>query len=229
MGIHAGQSFSTAVKHYENFDQSVAFKLCLENYTNQHLKDPHYVDHSGQVYDRPQPVAPNMAELMTGHQGDLSGVSGVVSWDIGDTGKMLVLLYDKQGSDLGHKSMLAIGIFPRGDLTTLYEKMHSGEEDGFKRQTFPDQGGGIRPIRFGDDPDYKAVGQMGDAPKSLIDVIKESQDRITKKIFEIYRSSSTQRLFLAWPLHNLNMSWIFKKETRCQVITNNNQHHVFSK
>ena len=176
MGILPGQSFSTALENYGKFDHSVAFKLCLENYSNQHLKDPQYLDHSGKVYDPPCPVAPGMAEYMTGHNGNLSGVSGVVSWGIGDTGKMVVVMYDKPWSHLLHKNTLAIGILPSGDLTTIYDKMHSGEEDGFKRQTFPAPDGTIGPIKFRGDSEFMVVGIMGDAPKSKIDVRKRSQN-----------------------------------------------------
>merc|ERR1712013_864483 len=108
MGILPGQSFSTALENYGKFDHSVAFKLCLENYSNQHLKDPQYLDHSGKVYDPPCPVAPGMAEYMTGHNGNLSGVSGVVSWGIGDTGKMVVVMYEKPWSHLPQKKTLLL-------------------------------------------------------------------------------------------------------------------------
>lgn len=167
-----GQSFAGASANYRNFDSSFAFKLYLENYSNKYLSEPHYLDHNGYVYDAPQPIGPGMAEMMTGHKASftVTGVAGVVSWNIGSTNKMVVVMYDLPWSHIFYTNTLAIGIFPKGDLTGFYNKMYNGEEQGFKRHTYPGPGGWSSPIRYRDDPDFMVEGNMGDAHKSGINI-----------------------------------------------------------
>ena len=165
------QSFETAWGHFSNFGASVAFILGIENYSNQHLRDPQYLSNTGVVYDAPGSVGPAMGEYMTGHKSSWTfrGVSGIVSWNIGDTEKMVVVMYYKPWSDVFHSNNLALGIFPRADLTTtLYNKMYSGEEEGFKRLTLDSDS--HEPLRYRDDPDYMLKGVMGDADQAMINV-----------------------------------------------------------
>ena len=132
-GITVGQSRATALADYNSFgSDSVSFILSLENNSNQPLTDPQYIEHAGYVFTRPVTVAPNMAEYMTGKKTSYSflGVSGVVSWNIGDTNKMVVVMYEKPWSTLVFSNSLAVGIFPKGDLTGFFEKMNIGEEEG---------------------------------------------------------------------------------------------------
>merc|ERR1712179_106516 len=169
--IIEGESFSTAEANYDNFKQSIAFVLSLENYSNKVLEDPQYYEHCGYVIDKPQRIEPGTSEFMTGRKTSysFSGVSGVVKWNIGDTGKMVVVVYDKPWSMIYNFNTLALGIFPKKDVVTdedfmsFYNKMHYGEyEDGFHRDIF---GSGI--INE-DDPDFAVHGVMEDAPKGLI-------------------------------------------------------------
>jgi len=172
--VTAGDSFAPAIANLNNFGQSVAFMLSLENYSAQYLTNPQYRANTGSVYDRPQPIAPGKAESMTGHKTSHSwrGVSGVVSWDIGNTGKMVVVMYYKPWSTFLNSNTLAIGIFPTADLSTgnFYSVMRSGAENGFIRKTIPGPDGWHSSIRFRDDSDYMVDGDMGDAPKATIGI-----------------------------------------------------------
>ena len=98
----------------------------------------------------------------------------MVKWNIGDTGKMVVVMYDKPWSTLFHTNILAIGIFPKidvvteEDLNSFYNKIYSEDEDGFQRKYFPGLDGWSSPVRYRDDLDFMVDGAMGDAPKSSI-------------------------------------------------------------
>ena len=167
--IQVGQSAAIARENYNNFGSStVSFILGLTNYSNQQLKNPQYLDYHGHVHDRPQPVAPGVAEYMTAKKASWTfrGVSGVVSWDIGNTNKMVVAMYEKQWSTVLHTNTLAVGIFPKGDLSGFFNKMYSGEEQGFRRDHYP----GMKPVRYKDDPDFMVTGTMANANKGSIGV-----------------------------------------------------------
>ena len=149
--IQVGQSHVIARENFNNFgSSSVSFILGLENYSNQQLKNPKYLDYYGYVHDRPQPVAPGVAEYMTAKKASWTfrGVSGVVSWDIGNTNKMVVVMYEKPWSTVLHTNTLAVGIFPKGDLTGFFTKMFSGEEQSFRRDYYPDPDGWMKPQRW---------------------------------------------------------------------------------
>jgi len=172
-GITVGQSRATALADYNSFgSDSVSFMLSLENNSNQPLTDPQYIEHAGYVYTRPVTVAPNMAEYMTGKKTSYSflGVSGVVSWNIGDTNKMVVVMYEKPWSTLLFSNSLAVGIFPKGDLTGFFEKMNIGEEEGFERHYYPGDDGWMTPIRYKKDENFVVEASMGDASKGSINI-----------------------------------------------------------
>jgi len=167
-----GPSFATALENFNSFSESsVSFILGMDNYSNQQLKNPQYLDYYGHVHDRPQPVAPGVGEYMTAKKArwTFRGVSGVVSWDIGNTNKMVVVMYAKPWSDFLHSCRLAVGIFPKGDLNGFSNKMYSGEEQGFMRDHYPSDGP-QGPIRYRDDPDFMIQGDMADASKADINI-----------------------------------------------------------
>ena len=63
---------------------------------------------------------------------------------------------------LWYNNMLAVGIFPQGDITEHYNMMYYGAEDGFKRDTF---GQRVGVIRYNEDPDYYVEAGMGEQSK----------------------------------------------------------------
>ena len=167
--IQVGQSNVIAWENFNNFgSNSVSFIFGLENYSNQQLRNPQYLDYYGYVHDRPHPVAPGVVEYMTAKKASWSfrGVSGVVSWDIGNTNKMVAVMYVKPWSAVLHANTLAVGIFPKGDLSGFFNKMYSGEEQGFRRDHYP----GMKPVRYKDDPDFMVTGTMANANKGSIGV-----------------------------------------------------------
>ena len=98
------------------------------------------------------------------------GVSGVVSWKIGDTNMMVVVMYEKPWSTLVYTNSLAVGIFPVGDLTGFFTKMNSGLEHGFERHYYPGADGWMSPIRYKKDPNFVVTGSMADASKGNIQI-----------------------------------------------------------
>ena len=203
-GIQVGQSNAIARENYNNFGSgSVSFILGLENYSNQQLQNPQYLDYYGYVHDRPQPIAPGFVEYMTAKKSSWTfrGVSGVVSWDIGNTNKMVVVMYEKPWSAVLHTNTLAVGIFPKGDLSGFFNKMYSGEEQSFRRDNYPDADGWSRPVRYTDEPDFMVSGDMADAPKGNIAVRQQLVKCKTNLRFNIFRLTSIQNQLLALQTH----------------------------
>ena len=202
--IQVGQSNTIARENYNNFgSSSVCFILGLKNYSNQQLKNPQYLDYYGYVHDRPQPVAPGVVEYMTAKKASWTfrGVSGVVSWDIGNTNKMVVVMYEKPWSRRLHTNTLAVGIFPKGDLNGFFNMMYSGEEQSFRRDYYPDPDGWMTPVRYTEDPDFMVTGMMANAPKGTIGVRQQLLHFKTKLTFNIFRLASIQNQFLALLTH----------------------------
>jgi len=149
---------------------SIAFMLQVENYYNQFLTEPQYIEHYGHVYNRPQSIAPDMAEIMTGHKAYFSatGCGGVVSWNIGNTDKMMVVMYDIPWNQMFYKNTLALGFFPKGNLTSdFYKKMYYGKEQGFERVE-EDDGPHLRGKDL--DPDFFVEGGMPGAPTIILNI-----------------------------------------------------------
>merc|ERR1712215_28681 len=142
-GITRSDKFAVAESNFRNLGYSVKFYLYVENYSNQPLTQPQYIEEGGYVFDPPVTVAPGMAEMMTGHKTGwtATGCVGVVSWNIGDTNQMLVVMYDVPWDHTWYSNTIAIGIFPKGDITGFYDKMYYG--DTF---TIVDKGNGVNRI-----------------------------------------------------------------------------------
>merc|ERR1719153_406419 len=171
--LSVGPSHATAREHFNGYSSnSVSFILGMDNYSNQQLKNPQYLDYYGHVHDRPQPVAPGVGGYMSAKKASYTfrGVSGVVSWDIGNINKMVVVMYEKPWSTILHTNTLAVGIFPKGDLSGFFNKMYSGAEQSFRRDYYPRSDGQMVPVEYRDDPDFMVQGNMGDASKASIGI-----------------------------------------------------------
>ena len=198
-----GPSYATAWQNYNSWSSStVSFILGLANYSNQQLKNPQYLDYYGRVHDRPQTIAPGVREYMTAKKASWTfrGVSGVVSWDIGNTNKMVVVMYAKPWSAALGSCTLAVGIFPKGDLTGFFNKMYSGEEQNFMRDYYgTDSPEG--PIRYRDDPDFMIQGNMGDANQANINVSGQLPELKTNLSVLYFRLISIQSQYQALLTH----------------------------
>ena len=75
--------------------ENVAFKLELENYSNQHLSVYQNIHNSGHVSKPPVDIKPGVKEGICGHKvgWTATGCTGTAAWTIGDTNKMLVEMY----------------------------------------------------------------------------------------------------------------------------------------
>merc|ERR1719186_1967305 len=174
--ITMGPTYAAVLQSFQNLDYSVAFMLRAENYANQHLTVSQSIIKSGVIVDDAKNIRPGMAEGMSGRKPWMTatGCHGVVSWKIGSTGKMLVVMYDlpykyhvmtflswvMSDDHLWYNNMLAVGIFPQGDITEHYNMMYYGAEDGFKRETSPHWH-----IRYNEDPDYYVEADIAEASK----------------------------------------------------------------
>merc|ERR1719154_838169 len=161
--------YRNAVVAFEALDYSVAFMLTVSNYANQTLAVSQSIIKSGKAVSDAPDIGPGMIETMSTRKRSMTatGCHGVVSWTIGSTGKMLVVMYDLPYDHIWYSNVLAAGIFPQGDITGHYNMMYSGAEDGFKRETYSNI---IRAVRYSEDPDYFVKATMASPSKSIISV-----------------------------------------------------------
>jgi len=168
-GISFGNSVSNAARAFTTGDYTVVFELTVENYTNQHLATHQNKVHSGSISAAPVPVNPGMKEGLAGHKSDFTatGCVGTVSWKIGNTGKILVVMYSIPYSHDFHSNWCGAGIFDEQDTSGFYEKMYHGNEDGFKRKDFWNN---LDPLEYSGDSTFAVRAAMGNSHKSSIEV-----------------------------------------------------------
>ena len=169
-------------QRYRALDYSGKFLLHVENYADQPLTVSQSIITSGVIVDDAKDIGPGLREAaMSGRKTwwTATGVHGVASWKIGDTGKMVVVMYDVPYDHLWYINTLAVGIFPQGDISGHYDIMYSGVEDGFKRIT---SGKSLDTLWFRDDPEYAIEGSMDEQSDAGIRV---NQQQLNTKTFHI--------------------------------------------
>ena len=166
--LHAGDTVKGATESFNSFKHHVAFKFDLENHTKFMLDDPQYEVASGRIVRPPIPIVQGQKEAISGRQttGQVTGCAGVVSWRIGDTGKMFVIMYRVPYLREFSTNWCALGIFPHDSIDDYFEKMYYDDVIGFARKKFS----------FDDcmvmvaDDRFKATATMGTSRKSEIRV-----------------------------------------------------------
>ena len=96
-----------------------------------------------------------------------SGCDGTVAWKIGDTGKMLVVMYSCPYSFDFYTNWCGVGIFDVSRDEDFYQLMYYGAEDSFKRKDYyydADE------VRYSDDDRYEVSATMGNTHKAEIQV-----------------------------------------------------------
>ena len=176
-----GPTYAAVRQSFQNLDYSVAFMLTAKNYANQQLTVSQSIIKSGVIVDDAKNIGPGIYEGMSGRKTWMTatGCHGVVSWKIGSTGKMLVVMYDYPYDTLWYSNMLAVGIFPQGDITEHYNMMYYGAEDGFMRKSAADG----RPLRNNEDPDYYLEADIG---ASSVNVTQHRIPHLTLSTFTFY-------------------------------------------
>ena len=202
--ITIGPTLPAVMTRFGNLDFSVAFMLTVENYANQTLTVSQSNIKSGVIVDDAKDIGPGMAEGLSGRKSSLpvTGCHGVVSWKIGSTGKMLVVMYDlpyqysvmtflswvTSDETLWYSNMIAVGIFPQGDITNHYDMMYHGAQEGFKRKSATDG----RPLRYNKDPDYYVVADIPGASKSFAYVRQHRIPYLTMSTFTLLGKTLSQ-------------------------------------
>ena len=106
-----------------------------------------------------------------------TGVEGLASWSIGDTEKILSVMYSLPFNFDFHMNYLAIGIHNKIEKTTeqnqsaekRFQKMLSGTEEQFKRKPFYYD---IEPLRYTDDENrFTISGIMGKEHRCTIEIL----------------------------------------------------------
>ena len=126
-----------------------AFRLEVENYSDQRLHKHEYRIQKGKAVREAPPVHidPGTSEAMAGRsRAGALGCYGTVSWIIGDSGKMIVIMYSCPFNHDFHSNWLSVGIFDEGSTKGFSNKMYYNRENGFKRKEFHND---LSPLFFG--------------------------------------------------------------------------------
>ena len=133
-----------------------------------------------------------LAGHKTGHTA--TGCEGTVSWKIGNTSRMLVVMYSVPYSHDFHSNWCGAGVFTEQDTSGFLDKMYNGNEVGFKRKEFYDD---VTPLTYEGDADFYVEASMGSSHKSEIEVSIKISAFINKHLrnedqhIGIYSTSST--------------------------------------
>ena len=154
---------------------NVQFKVEITDVSNKPLIFHQNYINAGHLDRSPSSVYPDGVEAFSGHKSGntATGCSGTVSWKIGDTGKIIVLMYSIPYSHDLHSNWLAVGIFREQDTTNFYSKMYYDAERSFKRKEFYYD---THPLKYSGNSVYEVVASMGTSHKPEISVLFSPKD-----------------------------------------------------
>ena len=152
------------------------FKVDIADVSNEALINHENHINAGYLVNSPVSVYADGVEAFNGHKAanSATGCSGTASWKIGNTGKIMVLMYSIPYSHDFHANWLAVGIFPEQDTTNFYSKMYYDAERNFKRKQFY---WNTNPLKYSGDSDYEVVASMGTSHEPEISVVFSPKDK----------------------------------------------------
>ena len=137
--VDDGDTVDIASAFFHSSQELVAFKAEIENHTKYLVDEPKNEAIAGHVLQCAVPIKDGEKEAICGQQASEgnSGCAGVVSWKIGNTGKMLVLMYHiRCNVHALSVNWCGVGIFPDGSIENYFNKMYYEDEVGFARKKF---------------------------------------------------------------------------------------------
>lgn len=192
LALKPGKSVDKVQYAYDNFNVPVCFKLELKNYTAFNLTAKEPYASTEYVVDRLTSVKPGEYELIAGRKkrSAIRGLECVFTWNIGDTGKILsVMFYLPPSVRIGSNvNQLAVGIQDKPECDELAAKeklklMYDKKDTNFRSKPFNSD---LESIKHTDeDKRFSVVGVMGKEQKSRIVIIltasKTEEHSITGK------------------------------------------------
>ena len=166
--INAGNSISSVTSNFLNSQYNVTFKLVVENYSNYFLLPHENYNFYGEICEPQIPIKPGYKEAMSGHKigNTATGCSGTVSWKIGESNKMFVIMFSVPYNQDFYKNKIGIGIFPVSNTESFFQSMYYGKEINFQRKQFFHD---TNSIKY-EDQDFIVYGNMGSAHKPSIEI-----------------------------------------------------------
>ena len=166
--ISAGTSVPSVAAAFSGYDYNVAFKMDVENYTNQHLSVHEVKVNGGYITKPPVDIKPGVKEALTGHKvgHTATGCSGTVSWTIGNSSNILVVMYCVPYNQDWYYNHCGVGIFVKGSTGGHYEMMRYNKDERFKTKVFYHD---VDPVGIKLD-DFTVVANMGSSHKPEIEV-----------------------------------------------------------
>jgi len=133
-----GSSVKKATTAFASFPHNVKFLMETSNFTDQNLQHHEFKTNSGYMIEKPQNIRAGMKESLSGHKAmdTATGCAGTVAWTIGNSGKMLVVMYSVPYSHDFSTNWCGVGIFNKADTSKHFNMMFYDGEQGFKRKQF---------------------------------------------------------------------------------------------
>jgi len=175
----SGDSLLGDSERLNGISSTVAYHLTVENYSNRTLV-AHQHKASGWTKLEQKTILPQYAEAMMGSKTGwtATGCTGTATWKIGDTGKMLVVMWSIPFDQNWYSNWCAVGIMPvQEDTSDLWDKMYYGPELNFTRKEFYDSD----PRLDYTTPDFAVYAGMGSSHKTYMTVtfcLKEEWEKM---------------------------------------------------
>lgn len=160
------QSHDSTVSLMSTYSSRVLTGVVLTNATKFCLRENNCYIHTGSVKVPPRLVSPGEREVFVGEGNNLSGSCGVASWQIGQTGWYLFIMWSGSPNFNHYSNWLSIGFKHIKDKDSqdaianknMFKCMYYNEESWFKRGEYYDN---ITRIKITGMNGVVAVGSMG--------------------------------------------------------------------
>ena len=165
-----GKSIDVTNEVFDQITTSVTFKMIIENFSSEELHPHECLPRAGRVLTPPRVVQPQTREGLVGQKTPhtATGCVGTISWTIGNTGKMLVVMYSVPFDHNLHSNWCAVGIFPTSNTSNFFKTMYKGPETSFKRKEFWKD---LASVLY-EGTHYKVTAKMDNSHKPEIEVTR---------------------------------------------------------
>jgi len=155
--IAAGTSITGVGQAFLNTSSSIKFKLEVANATNKTLSVHEAYNHNGYHHTPAEDIGPGVKEAMFGGYvpNTTKGCYGTLSWKIGDTNQIIVVMYSAPYSFDWHSNYLGVWIGREQPTEEFAYKMYYGGK-GYLKEFYYDG----NPIHY-PKGDYHVWASMG--------------------------------------------------------------------
>ena len=180
-------------KEVDNYRNSIVCGIRIKNSTNHKLECKHHYIYRGQIGYGPEGIGPKNTSgdvVFVGHQThwNATGTTGVISWDIGSSGLMLVVLWSAPYNFYIYNNCYAVGIQQKGYIVdeNAYKQMYNesfGTGSWFARKQINRAERDSKPLVFEKDV-IKVMAEMEEKHKChlTLSLSELQQDQVYNEI-----------------------------------------------